>query len=309
MAAQDLPGNVIPTGSGRSVSKERYESAGVLASLLEYLHACPICNETALRHYCRVPSLFNPGEFIRYERCGECGTVIRNPRLPAAYRESRYEGGGVVADRPALDGHRLAHYAYTLRRLRRWAGDGALRLLDFGCGTGNFLKVARAAGFEVTGLELSRSLADHVRRSQRIRVLQGSLEHLDLEGERFEIITALQVFEHLVHPAGTLERLRKLLVPSGLLLVEVPNIEDVRERLRRGAMMDDSHLFYFSARSLGRLLMTYGFLVLEAHEGLRPYRLLPGGANGLPLWAVRLGERVMAALQLKTGLSVLAKLK
>jgi len=93
------------------------------------------------------------------------------------------------------------------------------------------------------------------------------------------------------------------------LLVEVPNLRDTRERIRRGALMDDSHLFYFSSRSLRRLLEDGGFRVLEVHEGLRPYRLVPPTLFQLPDWAVRLGERAMGALQLKTGLSVLAQLR
>ena len=43
-------------------------SAGVRASLLEYLHACPVCGHAGLRHYGRVASLYNPGEFIRQVR-------------------------------------------------------------------------------------------------------------------------------------------------------------------------------------------------------------------------------------------------
>ena len=288
---------------------ERYESAGVTASLLEYLHACPICHTTALHHYCRVPSLFNPGEFIRYERCGGCGTVLRNPRLPTWYRTSRYEDAPVEPEALPLVPHEQAHYAYMLRVLRRRSGAGRLRLLDFGCGAGGLVLAARQAGFEVTGLELSRALADHVRATYHVPVFQGLVDDPRFVDERFELITTSQVFEHLVDPVGTLRSLRNHLAPPGLLLVEVPNLRDTRERIRRGALMDDSHLFYFSSRSLRRLLEDGGFRVLEVHEGLRPYRLVPPTLLQLPAWAVRLGERAMAALQLKTGLSVLAQLR
>ena len=66
-------------------------SAGVTATVLTYLHACPICSGDRLHHYCRVPSRFDPGLFIRYERCGNCGIVFRNPRLGDQSRLDAYE--------------------------------------------------------------------------------------------------------------------------------------------------------------------------------------------------------------------------
>ena len=80
------------------------------------------------------------------------------------------------------------------------------------------------------------------------------------------------VIEHLTDPKGTLLALKRHLIPPGLLLIEVPNLRHFRERLRTGATMDDSHLFYFSRRSLTNLLDTCGFDVLHVSEGLRPFR-------------------------------------
>lgn len=305
---------------------EELESAGVPASLLEYLHACPICTHPHLRHYCRVPSLFQSEEFIRYERCAGCGTVLRNPRLPPSYRLERYEEVVLPAERKRLVPRNQAHYAFMMRRLAQRVDPvnsegGApagrpLRLLDFGCGSGGFLVEARAAGFEVMGLELNRDLARHVEEVHGIPVHQGLISDLGLAGERFDVIITSQVFEHLLDPAATLRDLRRHLDPgsaAGLILIEVPNLLDFRERLRRGSMMDDSHLFYFTAASLGRLLRDGGFRVLEVRQGLRPYRALHGvrGFQDLerraPLWLLDGAERLMSLCGVRTGLSVLAR--
>lgn len=289
---------------------EARSSAGVEASLVEYLHACPICRRDDLRHYCRVPSLFNPGQFIHYERCAGCGTVLRNPRLPPDYRLQRYEDGEVTPQQLRLDPGSQLHYAYMMRLLRRRMPAGAgRRLLDFGCGAGGFLLAARESGFEPHGLELSRGLARHVQEAHGIPVFQGLITDPAFAGERFEVIVTSQVFEHLLDPRETLAELRRHLEPPGFLLVEVPNLRDVRERLRRGRMMDDSHLFYFSARSLSYLLIDEGLQVLEVHEGLRPFRHFGELGRRVPDRLVRAAERLFSICQVKTGLSVLARLR
>lgn len=300
------------------------ESAGVPASLLEYLHACPLCSHPRLRHYCRVPSLFQPEEFIRYERCAGCGTVLRNPRLPPGYRLERYEEVVLPPEKKELAAAHQTHYAFMMRRIARRlppaaAGAGPLRLLDFGCGAGGFLVAARAAGFDVMGLELNRDLARHVERRYGIPVYQGLASDPEFSGARFDVILSSQVFEHLLDPRSTLLDLRRHLdpaSPAGLLLIEVPNLLDLRERLRRGSTMDDSHLFYFSAASLRRLLADAGFAVLEVRQGLRPYRVLhhlgragrgEGGGSRL-LDGLNDGvERLLSLCQVRTGLSVLAR--
>lgn len=289
---------------------EARTSASVQATLLEYLHACPVCRHDRLGHYCRVPSLFNPGEYIRYERCAGCGTVLRNPRLPPDDRLQRYEDGEVSERQKRIDPVSQLHYGYMMRRLRRWLPAAApRRLLDFGCGAGGFLLAAREAGFEPHGLELSRGLARHVEQVHGIPIFQGLVTDPAFAGERFHVILTSQVFEHLLDPRETLQALRRHLVAPGLLLIEVPNLRDVRERLHRGRLMDDSHLFYFSAASLSRMLETGGFQVLEVQEGLRPFRHFGGRLAHAPDPLVYAFQRLMSACQVKTGLSVFARLR
>ncbi len=72
--------------------------------------------------------------------------------------------------------------------------------------------------------------------------------------------------------------------------------------------MDDSHLFYFSARSLTRLLVDGGFRVLKVCEGLRPYRFSREYNREVPLWLYDGGERLISLLQIKTGMGIIARL-
>ena len=180
------------------------ESAGVAASLLEYLHACPICHCTDMRHYVRVPSLFNPGETIRYERCADCKTVVRNPRLPPEYRLARYEEPEMSDESKRLKPKSQVHYAYMMKAIERLAPTGlGRRLFDFGCGAGGFLLEARKAGWDVSGLELSKDLAKHVIEHHEIPVFQGLIDAPEFAEERFDVVISSQVFEHLLDPRQT----------------------------------------------------------------------------------------------------------
>lgn len=284
-------------------------SAGVKASNLEYLHACPICQYEDMRHYSRVASLFNRGEFIRYEKCRDCGTVFRNPRLPPEYRLARYEEPEMSAESKRLKPKNQVHYAYMMKQIEQLlpAGSGR-RLFDFGCGAGGFLLEAQKAGFDVMGLELSKDLARHVISEYEIPVFQGLVDAPEFAQETFDVILSSQVFEHLLDPRQTLAALIKHLRRPGLLLIEVPNQLDIRERLRRGSMMDDSHLFYFTARSLSRMLESEGLRVVRVQEGMRPYRFMTDAEHTPAPALMETGATLLSLLQIKTGLSVFARL-
>jgi SAM-dependent methyltransferase len=183
------------------------------------------------------------------------------------------------------------------------------RLLDFGCGAGGFLLEAKRAGFETMGLGLNRDLAAHVECVHAISVYQGLIEAPGFVAERFGVIVSSQVFEHLLDPVEMLRQLRQHLTPSGLLVTEVPNLHDSRERLWRGSTMDDAHLFYYSRRSLTRLLVDGGFRIVRIDEGLRPYRFFGDRMRQLPFWMLTATERLMSVCQIKTVLSIVAQLK
>ena len=126
--------------------------------------------------------------------------------------------------------------------------------------------------------------------------------------ERFNIVLSAQVFEHLLDPRQALADLKAHLDEPGFVLIEVPNQLAFKERLRRGRTMDDSHLFYFSASALSWMMEDLGFEVVHVQEGLRPYRALPSlQAVPQPLMEAWIG--LMARFQVRTGLSVLARLK
>ena len=300
------------TSPMRNLTEEELEalvSTCVQSTLLEYLNACPVCFSTRLRHYCRRSSLFNKGEFIVYEQCEGCGVVMRNPRMPPNLRLSIYEDKILPDDQKELLPRNQLHYAYMLRWIERfYPKDAPRRLFDFGCGAGGFLLEAQKADWDCMGLELNKDLAKFVTESYDIPVYQGLVDDPEFADERFNIVLSAQVFEHLLDPRQALADLKKHLDPPGFVLIEVPNQLAFKERVTRGRTMDDSHLFYFSAAAMSWMMEDLGFEVVHVQEGLRPYRASSALA-GVPQPLMEAWIKINAMFQVRTGLSVLARLK
>lgn len=95
------------------------------------------------------------------------------------------------------------------------------KLLDVGCGAGQFLKLARERGWEAEGLEFDNALEQKLK-TQGIPVTTGDFFHVSLQENSFDVITLWDVFEHFSEPRPALERLRRLLKPGGFLLLACP---------------------------------------------------------------------------------------
>ncbi len=270
------------------------------------LERCPICGERESVHYRTRPSLFHPGEEISYERCRGCSTVYRNPRPEDRARLEAYQGtqAGATDLEVGWSERSRRHYRFVLERMRRLEIPGdPPRLLDFGCGVGGFLRVAVEARLEAEGLEVARDLAEHTERRVGVRVFREPLPHPGYPERLFSAVFSSMVFEHLTDPVSVLRTLRSLVVPGGMAVLEVPNALDFRERLTRGSTLDDSHLFYFSRRSLERLFREGGFRLLHAEEGLRLHTYLRRPGGDLPFGLGSALEAITRFAGLRTSLT------
>lgn len=96
------------------------------------------------------------------------------------------------------------------------------RLLDLGCGNGDFLQFARNLSWQVEGLEPDPNAAAIVR-AAGIPVEIGTVDTVDFPEDRFDAITLSHVLEHFVDPANSLRRIVRWLKPGGTLVTITPN--------------------------------------------------------------------------------------
>lgn len=144
------------------------------------------------------------------------------------------------------------------------------RLLDIGCGEGWFAAAARDAGVDVVGVEVA---AEPLRRARSLHpelelLLVAPGAPLPLRDAAFDVVWAGEVIEHVHDTAGFLSELRRVLRPSGLLLLSTPAhqvlwrmccaLSPSRFELRFDPRSD--HLRFYSSRSLRRLLEDFRFI-------------------------------------------------
>ena len=108
-----------------------------------------------------------------------------------------------------------------VEKIRTTLNNPEPRILDVGCGTGANLKMLAACG-RAEGVDISPQAVEFCRERGLESVKLGAIEHLPYEDDSFEIVTALDVVEHLDDDVAGLREMRRVLRPDGRLLLFVP---------------------------------------------------------------------------------------
>jgi 2-polyprenyl-3-methyl-5-hydroxy-6-metoxy-1,4-benzoquinol methylase len=200
----------------------------------------------------------------RIVRCRRCGLVYTNPRPASTELLASYSA---MEDAEYLDEQdcRSMNAHLSLMMIKRYADGG--RLLDVGCSTGFFLNAARA-DFVVSGVEPSHWAGEFAREKLHLDVVEGTLDDAPFPAGHFDVVTLIDVIEHVTDPKAVLSRAAQLLRPGGVLYLVTPDIGSVSARLLRGRWwgLRPAHITYFSRRTLKRMLSDVGFSVLETRS-------------------------------------------
>jgi SAM-dependent methyltransferase len=186
-------------------------------------------------------------------------------------------------------------FARTFRaKLTRLLSHGAVRdLLEIGCGPGYFLAEARRAGIAtVVGVDRNPWAVEEARR-KNLEAHVGSIDALAPD-RTFDAVVMLDVIEHIAAPLAFLVEVRKRLRPAGRVFIMTPNIRSLLARLsgrRWVSFKIPEHVYYYSPRSMRRLLERAGFEVLSTRGTgqyvtvefflSRLHRLVPRLTSGL----------------------------
>lgn len=257
---------------------------------MESLAACPLCGSPRRGPVVAVKErLLGTRESFTVVRCGECGLFRTDPRPTKAeigrFYPEHYGPYQPVAAAPepwlgpGLKGTirrctLTAHYGYQLTNLERFPAGlvQALtrplkgrylafppfrpggRLLEVGCATGERLALLRSLGWDVQGVEISEQACRQAKARHGIEVFCGELEEACLPATSVDAVVMSHLIEHVHDPVATLQEVRRVLRPGGVVLMETPNVDSLERHVFGDCWYDwdvPRHLFLFSARTLG----------------------------------------------------------
>jgi SAM-dependent methyltransferase len=146
-------------------------------------------------------------------------------------------------------------------------------------------------GWEAVGIDMSQSAIETIKRDMGLTAFAGSLPHDELEPASIDLVTMWHSLEHVHDPVRILREARRLLVPSGRLIVAVPDFSGWPRRWFGPAWYGldlPRHLTHFTPKTLTRMLEHAGFRV----QGMRH----PRHADWLRNSALLAGRRRAARL-------------
>lgn len=202
-------------------------------------------------------------------RCEECQIVSTFPcpssEVLSSYYSKSYYGESDQKFKGPLETLVRKFNDARVRKLLAFLPDQKnLKILDVGCGRGNFVASLSRQGIHSVGTEISDipRLLKEVQGPGKIEFLKGALETLHLEPHSFDAVSIWHVLEHTLNPHTTLEKINHALKPKGVLAIAVPNFGSFQSRLfgKHWFHLDlPRHLFHLTRSSLERALKTQGF--------------------------------------------------
>jgi len=234
--------------------------------------ACAVCGE-------RRPEAFRiwfDGK-VKLYRCRSCGFVslFCGPGGDTlATEDPAVNVLGFTERGPLKYPERRGPFEDILSRLRAEIPDG--RLLDVGCGDGHFLSLCRTH-YDCYGVEVTPGLSDYASLLARAPVTCARYSADVFPPESFDVVTLLQVLEHLPNPREIVAACHWHLRPGGMVVIEVPSIRAPHFLLYRATRLKGfvdnpggvirHHFGYYEPTTLTRLVESCGFRTKQIVTG------------------------------------------
>lgn len=225
------------------------------------LAQCPVCKGTDFTPFLACKDHTVSHETFQLVSCPRCGFVLTNPQpdtqeLPRYYESDAYISHSDKADNLTAHLYKLSRtfaLQWKYKVIRKHALVPPNTILDFGCGTGSFLRVCRKHGMTTSGVEPSNTARNQAR-SGTNAVIE---DHIDKLNGRFDTITLWHVLEHVTDLHATLSSLRHLLSENGTIFIAVPNLNSLDATIygQFWAAYDvPRHLWHFTRSTMERIL-------------------------------------------------------
>mgnify|MGYP002026709347 CR=1 FL=1 len=236
-------------------------------------HQCRVCAkfliEPRLLHFKNMPKAaqFLPGMADLAEdqgidldvyQCGSCG-LIQIINEPVSYYKEVVRAAAFSEEMKAFRQQQFSRFVqeYTLQ---------GRKLIEIGCGCGEYLTLLQEAGVNAYGLEASEASVNQCVKNN-LQVTCGYVDCADyiIQGGGFDAFVTLNFLEHWPDPNASLSGIAHNLCEGGIGLIEVPNFEMILRKNLFTEFISD-HIFYFTRETLETTLRLNGFEIIKCSE-------------------------------------------
>ncbi len=206
-----------------------------------------------------------------YFRCPSCSLVYLSPRPRSEYLDNQYKDGRFANSFKELY---LPSADYRMKTIFRERVENIIcprvssgRLLDIGCSSGHFLKVAENFGFDVYGIEKNPAMALFATGDLELQnVKEGDLEEDSFSLNFFDVVTLWDVLEHVPDPRSLLSIAHKMLKPGGWIFAYTENVESFNAFITgedSEIFAPDVHIRHYSPKTFRMEFEKAGFKITD----------------------------------------------
>ncbi|MBD2201301.1 class I SAM-dependent methyltransferase [Calothrix sp. FACHB-1219] len=237
---------------------------------LKKVNNCPLCGTS---HYDKIyvtrDRHYNIQGSFTIVRCRECSLVFIDPMpteegLVKLYPDDYYSYQDFFAEKKSFLKDLIKKILLFNLGTKDPTFSAPGKILDIGCGSGNFLYSIREKGWDTYGVEVSLAGAKLGREAAGLKIFNGTLLEANFSNNYFDYIRSNHSFEHLVNPNEVLQEIYRILKPDGKLMIGVPNIDSLNAKIFKkywwylGAPI---HPCNYSVKTLLAMLKKHNFVI------------------------------------------------
>jgi SAM-dependent methyltransferase len=235
--------------------------------------ACNLCGSIKHTPVYEMPDTrFFPNERFTVVECNECGLGFVNPR-PSFAEMAKYYPPEYYQPPPSdgFQDYLLRRFSAEARYLRDLEKrPGAKKLLDVGCGTGDFPRFMNSRGWQVEGVEVS----GHTGSSAEFPIYREEFQNIPVADATYDAVTAWAVLEHVHDPMAYFRKASQVLKKNGRFVFLVTNFHSMASRHLFGEDIP-RHLYFFTRETVRRYLEKTGFVLEYEDNGRSVYKMAP----------------------------------
>lgn len=192
--------------------------------------SCSLCQQSNLEVKYKL-SKFN------ILRCKNCGLLTRDIILNKKESEDLYKKGyfcklqkdyfSAGMSRNMVDSLRVIDFKERLRKIKKFGNIEKGKILDIGCATGIFLKIAKDDGWQTYGVEISRFAGDFAKNTYRLEVFIGELKQAKYKSNTFDVATGFDFIEHVEDPRELIREVKRILKPRGYIVLQTTMVDSL----------------------------------------------------------------------------------